>query len=116
VKTLFLLTVLTGPTHAEERALPAGVELLEVTEAPKGGIAKVNLDLAGASVRSTIRLLAEVGQINVVFTDEIQGNVTARLYDVTWEDAMATILLSKGLTVTPVPGPATVFKVHLIEQ
>ena len=114
MKPLLLLLLLAGPAQAGERALPVGVELLEVTEDPQGGATKVNLDLAGASVQSVIRLLAEVGEINVVITDEIQGEVTARQHDVTWEDALATVLLSKGLTATTVPGPTPMFKVHPI--
>ena len=48
-------------------------------------------------VRSALQLLAEEGRFNLVVSDSVQGNITLRLKDVTWEQALATVLRMKGL-------------------
>lgn len=92
-------------------ALPAGVSTWEVQRDAEGQPGLVSVDLVDADIRSVLRLFAEVGGLNFVMTDEVKGTVTARLTDVHWEDALATILLAKGLAATTVPGGAPVLKI-----
>lgn len=48
-------------------------------------------------VRSALQLLAEEGNFNLVVSDSVQGNISLRLHDVTWEQALALVLRIKGL-------------------
>lgn len=48
-------------------------------------------------VRSALQLLAEEGRFNLVVSDSVQGNISLRLNDVTWEQALAMVLRIKGL-------------------
>ena len=64
-------------------------------------------------VRSALQLIAEEGQFNLVVSDSVQGTISLRLTDVTWEQALDIVLKMKGLeqrvfsdthTVTPSGG------------
>jgi type II secretory pathway component HofQ len=57
----------------------------------------VDLDLVGADVRNVVRLLADVGHVNVVIGDEVSGQVTLRLKGVRWQRALEVVLGAKGL-------------------
>ena len=57
----------------------------------------VSLDVHGADVRDVLRLLAETGGVNILTSGEVQGTVTTRLRDVSWEQALAAILTLTGL-------------------
>ena len=48
-------------------------------------------------VRSALQLIAEEGHFNLVVSDSVQGNITLRLTDVTWEQALEIVLRMKGL-------------------
>jgi type IV pilus assembly protein PilQ len=48
-------------------------------------------------VRSALQLIAEDGGFNLVVSDSVQGNITLRLTDVTWEQALEVVLRMKGL-------------------
>jgi type IV pilus assembly protein PilQ len=48
-------------------------------------------------VRSALQLIAEEGHFNLIVSDSVQGNISVRLNDVTWEQAMDIVLRMKGL-------------------
>ena len=48
-------------------------------------------------VRSALQLIAEEGGFNLVVSDSVQGNITLRLTDVTWEQALEIVMRMKGL-------------------
>ena len=48
-------------------------------------------------VRSALQVLAEDGDVNLVVSDSVTGNVSLHLEDVTWEQALAVVLRLKGL-------------------
>jgi type II secretory pathway component HofQ len=58
----------------------------------------IDLDVVGADVRDVIRLLADVGHVNVVYGDGVTGPVTMRLKAVYWRTALDAVLAVKGLT------------------
>ncbi len=59
--------------------------------------AVVDLDVVGADVRDVLRLLADVGHVNLVVGDEVVGKVTVRLRGVRWQRALDVVLSAKGL-------------------
>ncbi len=58
---------------------------------------RIDLDLKDADVHNVIRLLAEVGQVNIVTADNVSGSITIRLRNVPWDQALDVVLQSKNL-------------------
>lgn len=58
---------------------------------------RVDLDLKDADIHNVFRILADVGNVNIVAADNVAGNVTIRMKNVPWEDALETILRAKKL-------------------
>ncbi|MCC6962496.1 MAG: type IV pilus secretin PilQ [candidate division Zixibacteria bacterium] len=58
-----------------------------------------NLSFQNADIRTVIGFLADYGQVNIVTTPEVQGNVTFSLKRVTWREALDILCKTYGLTV-----------------
>ncbi len=58
---------------------------------------RIDLDLKDADVHNVLRLLADVGQVNIVTADNVQGSVTIRMRNVPWDQALDIVLQSKNL-------------------
>jgi hypothetical protein len=59
-------------------------------------------------VRSALQLIAEEGRFNLVVPDSVQGTITLRLDDVTWEQALEVVMRLKGLRARVDSGAGTV--------
>ncbi len=57
---------------------------------------RIDLDVKGADIHDVLRLLADVGRVNIVVADDVQGSVTVRMRQVPWDQALDVILLAKG--------------------
>lgn len=62
--------------------------------------AAIDLDVKDADIHEVMRLLADVGNINIVVADTVQGRVTLRLKRVAWDLAACTIAQVHKLNVT----------------
>ena len=86
-----------GPAAVE---VPAAIEVLE-----EGGLIdgkdyrgrRVSLDFKNVAIADVLRLIAEVSDLNIIAGDEVSGNVTIRLVEVPWDQALDVILMTKGL-------------------
>jgi len=58
---------------------------------------RIDLDLKDADVHNVLRLLADVGRVNIVTADNVSGSVTIRMRNVPWDQALETVLQAKGL-------------------
>jgi type IV pilus assembly protein PilQ len=58
---------------------------------------RIDLDLKDADIHNILRLLADVGHVNVVTADDVTGNVTIRMRNVPWDEALDVVLQAKGL-------------------
>src|SRR5690554_1453925 len=58
---------------------------------------RIDLDFKDADIHNILRLLAEVGQVNIVTADNVSGSVTIRMKNVPWDEALHVILQAKGL-------------------
>ncbi|WP_235726521.1 type IV pilus secretin PilQ [Methylocaldum szegediense] len=58
---------------------------------------KLTLNFQDIPVRSVLQILADFTNLNIVASDTVQGNVTLRLNDVPWDQALDLVLKSKGL-------------------
>ncbi len=58
---------------------------------------RIDLDLKDADIHNILRLLADVGRVNIVTADDVAGNVTIRMRNVPWDQALDVVLQAKGL-------------------
>jgi len=58
---------------------------------------KLTLNFQDIEVRSVLQILADFTNLNIIASDSVKGNVTLRLNDVPWDQALALVLKSKGL-------------------
>ncbi len=58
---------------------------------------KVSFNFQDIPVRSVIQLIADASQLNIVVADNVDGNVTLRLNEVPWDQALDIVLQSKQL-------------------
>ncbi|MDD5329476.1 MAG: type IV pilus secretin PilQ [Sulfuricella sp.] len=60
---------------------------------------KLSLNFQNVDVRSVLEVLAEFTGLNIIASDSVGGNLTLRLKDVPWDQALDIILHSKGLSM-----------------
>jgi type IV pilus assembly protein PilQ len=58
---------------------------------------RIDLDLKDADIHNVLRLLADVGQVNIITADNVSGEVTIRMRNVPWDQALDVVLQSKHL-------------------
>lgn len=68
----------------------------EVTELPYTG-APVSLNFQNIETRAVLEILADAADTNIVVSDAVKGDITLRLKDVPWDQALDIILKTKGL-------------------
>ncbi len=81
--------------------------VLEVRPKPKAALAetarkeykgeRLTLNFQDIETRAVLQLLAETSGQNIVVSDTVQGNVTLRLQNVPWDQALDIVLRTKGL-------------------
>jgi type IV pilus assembly protein PilQ len=93
-------TVDTTPVAAS--AAPTSVAAVvvdgdNITEAEAGSAKvytgeKTNLVFDNADIRDILRLIAEISELNIILSDNVKGDITLRLVDVPWDQALDLIL------------------------
>ncbi|POZ60741.1 type IV pilus secretin PilQ [Chromobacterium alticapitis] len=58
---------------------------------------KLSLNFQNIEVRTVLQVIAEFTGLNIVTSDSVSGNITLRLKDVPWDQALDLILQTKGL-------------------
>ncbi len=58
---------------------------------------KLSLNFQDIDVRSVLQVLADFTGLNIIAADTVSGNLTLRLNDVPWDQALDLILKTKGL-------------------
>jgi type IV pilus assembly protein PilQ len=58
---------------------------------------RLSLNFQDIEVRSVLQILADFTELNIIASDTVSGNVTLRLNDVPWDQALDLVLKSKGL-------------------
>ena len=57
----------------------------------------LTLTFQDLETRAVLQLLADFSDLNIVVSDTVQGNVTLRLQDVPWDQALDIVMTTKGL-------------------
>jgi type IV pilus assembly protein PilQ len=58
---------------------------------------RVTFNFQDIPVRSVLQLIADISGINIVVADSVQGNVTLRLNNVPWDQALDIVMQARGL-------------------
>jgi type IV pilus assembly protein PilQ len=58
---------------------------------------RINFDVKEADIHNVLRFLADVGHVNIVAADNVQGTITLRMNNVPWDQALDVVLQAKGL-------------------
>ena len=58
---------------------------------------KLSLNFQNIEVRSVLQVIADFTGLNIITSDTVSGNLTLRLKDVPWDQALEIIMQSKGL-------------------
>jgi type IV pilus assembly protein PilQ len=58
---------------------------------------KLSLNFQNIDVRSVLQVIADFTSLNIITSDTVTGNLTLRLKDVPWDQALDIIMQSKGL-------------------
>jgi type IV pilus assembly protein PilQ len=95
-----VLSELAESSDTEESSDMAGLEseisaLLD--EAPRYSGRKISLDLQDTEISNALRIIAEVSDLNIIASDDVVGQVTLRLVDVPWDQALDVILKTNAL-------------------
>jgi type IV pilus assembly protein PilQ len=61
---------------------------------------RISLDFKDADLANVFRIIAEVSNINIITTDDVQGRISVRLINVPWDQALDIILRAKSLGAT----------------
>src|SRR5215469_667023 len=98
-----------GPAPAPAPARPAlpppppsappapGAPSLPSSRAPGSSGKLISLDFKDADITNLLRILAAESGRNIVAGDDVKGKVSVSLHNVTWEQALDTILETRGL-------------------
>lgn len=62
--------------------------------------APIDLDVKGADIDDVLRLLADVGRVNIVVAGEVSGTITLKLRRVPWDQVLAVVLETRGLAAS----------------
>jgi type IV pilus assembly protein PilQ len=71
----------------------------KLTQGPGYSGDKLSLNFQNIEVRALLQVIADFTNFNVVTSDTVTGNVTLRLKDVPWDQALDIIMQAKGLGV-----------------
>ena len=69
----------------------------KLTQGPGYRGERLSLNFQNIDVRSLLQVIADFTNFNIVTSDSVQGNLTLRLKDVPWDQALDIILQAKGL-------------------
>lgn len=58
---------------------------------------RLSLNFQNIDIRSLLQVFADFTNLNIITSDTVQGNITLRLKDVPWDQALQIVLDAKGL-------------------
>ncbi|KAI1694385.1 AMIN domain-containing protein [Ditylenchus destructor] len=76
---------------------PQKVDPNKLTQGPGYNGDKLSLNFQNIEVRALLQVIADFTNFNVVTSDTVSGNVTLRLKDVPWDQALDIIMQAKNL-------------------
>jgi type IV pilus assembly protein PilQ len=91
----YIVEIIPRAAGSKQRAVGAATGSPTAARAYSGR--PVTFNFQDVPVRTVLQLIAEESGLNVVAADTVQGNVTLRLVNVPWDQALDIVLQAKGL-------------------
>lgn len=78
---------------------PVAFDANKLVQGSRGGYTgeKLSLNFQNVEVRSVLNVIADFTDLNIITSDTVGGNLTLRLKDVPWDQALDLILQTRGL-------------------
>ena len=76
---------------------PVAVDPTRATQRGRYTGEKLSLNFQNVEVRAVLNVIADFTDLNIITSDTVAGNITLRLKDVPWDQAMEIILQTRGL-------------------
>jgi len=86
----------TGGSPALTQAAPAK-DVPLILGKPKYRGPNMTMDFSNAEVTNVLRLIGDVSNLNIIWGPDVKGNVSMRLKNVPWEQALDLILMNNNL-------------------
>lgn len=83
----------------------------ELTDDGKGKIFPIDLNVENIDIRTFTQMLSRITNVNFLVSDEVNGFVTAKLEDVSWPNALDSVLSLKGFA-KHVDNKANIIRIH----
>lgn len=84
-----------APEEPDQVVQQAAQQQRQIETASSGN---VTMDFKDADIHNVLRILSYKGGVNIVAGPDVEGNVTIRLTDVPWEQALDIVLKTYGFT------------------
>src|SRR3954462_629409 len=76
---------------------PVAVDPSRVSQRGRYTGEKLSLNFQNVEVRAVLNVIADFTDLNIITSDSVSGNLTLRLKDVPWDQALDIILQTRGL-------------------
>ncbi|MGH8280084.1 MAG: type IV pilus secretin PilQ [Gammaproteobacteria bacterium] len=76
---------------------PVSAQSVQATQQKQFTGQKISLNFQNIDIRAVLQILADASGKNIVVSDSVHGNITLRLQDVPWDEALDIIMKTKGL-------------------
>ena len=95
---LLWMMALALPTGGGAQDVPVQVPAQAQVTAPRLYAGEViSIDFQNVSVRAALHMLADASGQNIIASDSVAGNITLRLRELPWDQALEVVLQAKGL-------------------
>ena len=100
---LFCMALLIKPLAADAIIIDSSGRVRDVDQKPPSRKEKktISIDFYKADIHAVMRFFATAGSTNIILDESIQGTLSMRLEQVSWEEAFTAVLWSKGLIAVP---------------
>lgn len=76
---------------------PLSAQAAQIAQQQQYSGQKISLNFQNIDIRAVLQILADASGKNIVVSDSVHGNITLRLQDVPWDQALDIIMKTKGL-------------------
>ena len=76
---------------------PVSAQAAQIAQQKEYSGQKISLNFQNIDIRAVLQILSDASGKNVVVSDSVHGNITLRLQDVPWDQALDIIMKTKGL-------------------
>ncbi|MBI2394021.1 MAG: type IV pilus secretin PilQ [Deltaproteobacteria bacterium] len=108
-----------APLFVEESSDDSASSFLSSVPMQAGGKytgRRIDLDFKDADIHNILRLLADVGKVNIVTADDVSGSVTIKMKNVPWDQALDVVLQAKHLGMVRTGNLIRVAKADALEK